>query len=101
MRPMLRAMAAAAAVDVVARVTGITGLVLAAASLTLTWYLWHRSGPKLKVTAFVRAETGTVHIEVVNAGRLTATIKQILLRDHLPVQTGNSRTSISRWTPSG
>jgi hypothetical protein len=74
---------AAASVDVVARITGISGLVLAVGSLILTWYLWHRSGPKMKITAFVRAETGTVHIEVINSGRLTATVRQIVLRDHL------------------
>src|SRR5439155_13131564 len=50
------------------------GLVLAAGSLILTWYLWYRSGSKLKVIAFVRAETSTVHIEVINCGRLTATV---------------------------
>jgi hypothetical protein len=72
--------------------------VLAVGSLVLTWYLWHRSGPKLKVTAFVRAETGTVHIDVSNSGRLTATVRQILLRDHLSIPTsGTGTTAISRW----
>jgi hypothetical protein len=89
---------AAASVDVVARITGISGLVLAVGGLVLTWYLWHRSGPKLKVTAFVRAETGTVHIDVSNSGRLTATVRQILLRDHLSIPTsGAGTTAISRW----
>jgi hypothetical protein len=87
-----------AAPDIVARVIGISGIALAAFSIALTWYLWHRSGPRLKVTAFVRAETGTVQIEVVNAGRLSATIRQIELRDHFVLRgSAGSTEPTSRW----
>ena len=79
-------------------------VLLAAASIGLTYFLWYRSGPHLKVTVFVRAESGTIHIEVSNTGRLGATVKNIELRDHLVVKTPNSpgpdipALPMHRWT---
>ncbi len=36
-------------VDVLARIVGVAGLVVGVGSASLTWYLWNRSGPALKV----------------------------------------------------
>lgn len=103
---LLLAPAAAATLpgeDAVARGIAIVALVLAGLSLVLTYFLWYRSGPHLKPTVFVRAESSTIHIEVANSGRLGATVKNIELRDHLVLRTnpgvGEGRTSPAhRWT---
>ena len=93
-------------VDLTARFIAIAGLALAVGSILVNWYLWHSSGPNLRVSAFVRAETGRIHIEVVSSGRLTATVRAVELRDHftIPAIGGGTRT-MSRWAmpaqPSG
>jgi hypothetical protein len=85
--------------DWIARGIGLAGVLLAALGIGLTYFLWYRSGPHLKTTAFVRAETGTVHIEVSNVGRLAATVRNIELRDHLRLSTqGNLSAPTHRWT---
>jgi hypothetical protein len=73
--------------DVVARVIALAGLVIALASIGVNWYLWHRAGPELRVTAFARAESGTLHIEVANSGRLPTTVRRIELRDYFVLWT--------------
>jgi len=107
---LLATASSAQAEDLVARWIGFAALVLAALGIGLTYFLWYRSGPHLKATVFVRAETSTIHIEVANTGRLGATVKNIELRDHLVLRTnpgvGEGRTSPAhRWTliaqPSG
>lgn len=91
-------------VDTVARWIGGIGVGLAAASLLLTWYLWTRSGAAIRVTAFVRAETSTVHIEVASTGRLTATVRELEIRDHWAIKTSGVSPipQPSRWSrPAG
>ncbi len=91
----------AASDDVLARALGAGGLLLSAASIGLTLYLWYRSGPRLQVTVFVRAETSSIHIEVSNGGRMPATVKNLELRDHLVLRLtgGGAKTAPAhRWT---
>lgn len=100
---LLGYVAAAPSEDPTARVLGGAALVVAVASIVITYFLWYRSGPHLKPTVFVRAETSTIHIEVANTGRLGATVRNIELRDHLVLRTnpgvGEGRTSPAhRWT---
>jgi hypothetical protein len=87
--------------DDVARWVGGAGLVLSLASLALTWYLWQRGGPVLRVTAFVKAESASIHIEVISVGRLPATVRAIELRDQTvlnPQASRSDRTVLVRWT---
>jgi hypothetical protein len=103
-RKMLPFLGAAqpAAEDLIARAIGIAGLVLAVAGIGLTAYLWWRSGPQLKVTAFVKAETGTVHIDVSSTGRITATVRRIELRDRFVLDSSVGQTQpTSRWAITG
>ena len=81
--------------DPTARVIAVAGVVIALGSVGLNWFLFHLGGPRLKVRAFVRAESGAVHIEVAGAGRLTATVRELELRDHLVIP---SSSTISRWS---
>jgi hypothetical protein len=84
--------------DPLARGLAIAGIVIALASPMLGWYLWHRSGPGLRVSAFVSAQTGTVRITVTCSGRMATTVRTIELRDWAVVsgnQTNN--TVVSRW----
>lgn len=87
-------------VDVAARTIAIISLVVSVAALALTWYLWHRSGPRLAVTCFVKADTGTIRINVANNGRLSATVRSVELRDRLVIQSGSSSQVINRWAIS-
>ena len=66
-----------------ARIIGAAGVLIAICSLGATLYLWLRSGAVVRVKAFIRPESGTVHIEATNSGRLTATIKRLELREHI------------------
>jgi hypothetical protein len=86
--------------DLPARIIAAAGLVIALGSIGLTWYLWQRSGPALRVGAFVRPETGTVRIEVASTGRLTATVRRLELRDQFVLKTrgGYKTEPISRWS---
>ena len=85
-------------VDLPARIIVVLGLLVAIAAVILTYYLWHRSGPDLKVNAFVRPETGSIRIDVIS----TAMVRHIGLRDRvvitIPTGQGDSRTSsFHRW----
>ena len=83
-----------------ARFIGGAGVLIAVGSLLLTLYLWLRSGPVVRVSAFVRPETGMIRIEVANTGRLPATIRLLELRDQtvLKVTGGQGGTAeLSRW----
>jgi hypothetical protein len=87
--------------DVPARIIGIAGVLIGLGSLGLTVFLWQRSGAVIRVKAFVRPESGTVHIEVTNTGRLAATIKRLELRDQtiLKVSGGSGgEAAFSRWS---
>jgi hypothetical protein len=84
-------------VDVTARVIAIIGLVLSVAGMALTWYLWQRSGPRLGVTCFAKIDTGSIRINIVNKGRLPATIRAVELHDYMVFQAGNSKGVIARW----
>jgi hypothetical protein len=85
-------------VDVVARVIAGAGLVVALGGLGLTAYLWFRSGPGLKVTAWMPLQGG-LHIQVASVGRFTAVVKVIELRDHFIIQTPAGRSQpMSRWS---
>jgi hypothetical protein len=100
---MLLAADAFPAVDPVARGIAVAAVILVGLSIALTYFLWYRSGSHLKATAFVMAETSTIHIEVANTGRLVATVKNLELRDHLVLRVnpglGETRTSPThRWT---
>jgi hypothetical protein len=72
-------------VDVVARVIAIAGLGVATASLILTWYLWHRSGPALdaRVDRYVGSskregfEKRIFTVDVTNVGRMPATVRSV------------------------
>lgn len=85
--------------DVPARIIGGLGLVVAVASLGLTWYLWWRAGPRLQVSAFVRAETAAIHVEAASIGRIAVTLRQLEIRDHFTVTAPGGQPSIptSRW----
>ena len=87
--------------DVVARAVAVAGLAVAIGGIALTWWLWRRSGPAIRVSAFVRLEHGGIHIEVASTGRLTVTVRQLELRDHLVLRTSRERyetVPTSRWT---
>ncbi len=97
---------AAPPVDMPARVLAVVGLVVAIAGVALTFLLWYRSGPRLRVTAFTRGETGTIHIEIASTGRLAATVRRIEIRDRFVLQTTQGETQpTSTWIisvdPSG
>jgi len=92
--------ASASSVDVAARTIAIISLVASIAALGLTWYLWNRSGPKLAVTCFVKADTGTIRINVANKGRLAATVRTVELRDRLVIQSTGSSQVLNRWAIS-
>jgi hypothetical protein len=88
-------------VDPAARGLARAGLVVAVLGILLTWYLWRRSGASLAVTAFVRAETSSIHVEVASTGRLAATVRAIEIRDHFAVRTPQQQRPVvqnSRWT---
>ena len=86
--------------DDFARWVAAAGLLLGAVSLFLTWYLWQRGGPKLRVTAFVKAEAASIHIEVTSVGRLAATVRAIELRDQTLInpQASSQNNVVVRWT---
>ena len=93
------------AVDTTARIMAGLSLVVALISISVTYVLWFRSGARLTVTAFVRAETASIHIEVSSKGRLTATLRQVELRDYFVLRgtavmgTGPITTNpVSRWS---
>jgi hypothetical protein len=70
-------------VDVVARVVGVVGLVVAIGSAVLTWYLWRRSGPEIVV--LLKRIAGDprglkVEVEVINSGRMPVVIRDVQLR---------------------
>jgi hypothetical protein len=85
--------------DPVARGLAIAGIVIALVSPVFGWYLWHRSGPGLKVAAFVSGQTGTVRMTVTCSGRMATTVRAIELRDYLVVRNnqGGNATVLSRW----
>jgi hypothetical protein len=87
-------------IDITARVIAIIGLVLSIAAMALTWYLWQRSGPRLSVTCFVKADAGSIRINIANKGRLAATIRAVELRDRSTIQAGGSTTFVTRWVIS-
>jgi hypothetical protein len=99
--------------DWFARVIGIAGVLLALLSLGLTWYLWWRAGARMRVTAFVRAETGAIHVEIASTGRIAVTVRELEIRDFFTMRTdqGGNTVPTSRWahpitgrrvsTPSG
>ena len=51
------------------------------------------------MTAFVRAEAGTIHIEVVSTGRMPVTLRKLELWDHLVLEaeSGPKIKPTSRW----
>jgi hypothetical protein len=88
--------------DTTARVIGGLGILIGLGSIAFTYYLWYRSGPRIRVSAFVKVESSAVRIEVRNVGRLAAIVSQIELRDfHVLARSyqGNTLTT-SRWTLS-
>lgn len=86
--------------DWIARGIGAAGVLIGLASLGLTAYHWFRSGPTLRVGAFVRPESGTLRVEVTSTGRLPATVRLIEIRDVfvLKTQQGTETVPTSRWT---
>lgn len=87
--------------DDIARWIGGAGIAIGIASLALTWYLWQRAGARLRVTAFVKAESASVHIEVTSVGRLPATVRAIDLQERTvlnPQATRDNRSILARWT---
>jgi hypothetical protein len=83
-----------------ARIVGAAGVLFAICSLGATLYLWLRSGAVVRVKAFIRPESGSVHIEATNSGRLTATIKRLELREHIVLKVmggGGGTTTFSQW----
>jgi hypothetical protein len=86
--------------DWIARGIGLAGVAVALASICLTAFLWRWSGPRIRIEAFMKPETGSVHLSVVSTGRLTVTVRALELRDEfvLKVKGQNYRTEpISRW----
>ena len=75
-------------VDIVARVIAIVGVAIALAGLVLGSYQWRHSGPELaaKIEAYVgkdrvghQDEQWTFTIDVWNKGRMSATVRDILV----------------------
>lgn len=84
--------------DLLARVIAVAGLLVALGSIAVTWYLWQRSGPTLRVSSFVRADRGTLHLEITNSGRMPAVVRRIEVRDYFRLRTTNEWTRpVSRW----
>jgi hypothetical protein len=88
----------ASAVDPVARTLSIISLVVTIASVCGGCYLYHRAGPRLTVTCFLKADTGQVRINAANKGRTAATIRAVELRDYTAISTGSAGTTLSRWS---
>lgn len=86
--------------DWIARAIAALGLAVSVVGLGLTLFLWRREGPRLKVTAFVRVDGGTVHVEVASVGRIAVTLRQLEIRDHFTMNTsrgGYKTVAVSRW----
>jgi hypothetical protein len=85
--------------DTPARIIGIIGIAIGLAGLLLTAFLWRRAGPRMQVTAFVRAETGAIHVEVASTGRIPVTVRQVEIRDHftMTMSQGGRTDPTSRW----
>jgi hypothetical protein len=83
-----------------ARIIAGAGVGVGLFSVALTAFLWFRSGPSVKVSAFVRAERAAVHIQVANTGRIAATIRRVELRDQTTVRgpSGGDTATFSRWS---
>jgi hypothetical protein len=84
-------------------VIAIGSAIISLGSIVATYFLWRRSGPSIRVTAFVSAADSAVHIEVISAGRMPVTVRRVELRDEWVMKstTGGEQGSIqplSRWS---
>jgi hypothetical protein len=75
--------------DWLARTLAILGLVAAITSIAITWYLWRKSGPEIVVIINTATSQRTpvpegfdevVDVEIRNAGRMPAMIREVNLR---------------------
>ena len=69
-----------APMDMLTRAAAFLGLGLSAVSIAVTWYLWSRSGPRLKVNTHYWHVGGLdprLYVEVRNLGRLPAIVHRI------------------------
>jgi hypothetical protein len=102
----LRAVSAATLIegtDVFARSIAAAGLEVALLSIGVSWLIWHRSSPRLKVT--LRSENDAdpmqtrLAVEVAGVGRLAVVVRTLGIRDHIVVRpkgSGLSTASLAR-----
>lgn len=115
LRVMLGVAAAYAALasgpDLVARTIAVLSLVAAVASILISWYLWHKSGPEIIVLVNTATSRGTpvpvgsddvVDVEVRNAGRMAAMIREVSLRiwDQEPGRRGSRSSTCLTLEPT-
>jgi hypothetical protein len=80
--------------DVFARSIAAAGLAVALLSVGVSWLIWHRSSPRLKVT--LRSENDAdptqtrLAVEVASVGRLAVVVRALGIRDHIVVRPKGS-----------
>ena len=90
--------------DWLARTLALLSLVVAIASIALTWYLWRESRPGIVVLVNTATSLGApvpagfddiVDVEVRNVGRMPAMIREVSVRiwDQQPSQRGGARST--------
>jgi hypothetical protein len=94
-----------------ALVLALLSLVVAVASIALTWYLWRKSGPEIVVLVNTAASKGApipagfddvVDVEVRNAGRMPAMVREVSIRiwDQEPGRRGGGRPTCLTLEPT-
>jgi hypothetical protein len=87
---------AAAGTDVFARSIAAAGLAVALLSVGVSWLIWHRSSPRLKVTLEARNEADPMQtrlaVEVASVGRLAVVVRALGIRDHIVVRPKGANT---------
>ena len=84
--------------DVPARVIAIAGLAIAVADIVATWWLWTKSGPRMRVR-LRRVEHPSdrlqdkLVVEVYSVGRMPVRIGEVGLEDRVPTGQGSNTTS--------
>jgi hypothetical protein len=81
--------------DVVARVIGIAALVIALGSIGVTWWLWARSGPQLKIRLSHEKHPSDrlrdkLVVQVMNIGRMPILVKEMGIEDRVPTGQGSA-----------
>src|SRR5438874_5272538 len=80
-------------VDIVARILGAGGLLVAMAGIVVTITLWSRSGPRLAVKLSLDPQGQRLILEVSNVGRMPAVVRKLGIRDDIVVQGSASQST--------